>query len=72
MYTLVSGNAGDKKNLHRAADIFLKSIFQRYSIFFFSFFCLFCILRGFFCLFVCFLKLEICIFDTHSTMLAGE
>ena len=44
-----------------AANLFFKSIFQRYSIFFFSFFCCF------FCLFVCLLKLKIYIL-LHSRL----
>ena len=50
--TLVSGNAGDEKNLH---IYIFKLIFQRYSLFFFSFFCIFCILVF---LLVCFVKLK--------------
>ena len=55
--TLVSGNAGDEKNLHPDQIYFFKSIFRRYSLFFFGFFCFFCLL--FFFLLVCFLKLKI-------------
>ena len=49
-----------------AANLFFESIFQRCSIFFFSFFCCFCI-HGFFCLFVCLLKLKICVL-LHSRL----
>ena len=60
--TLVSGNAGDKKNLHTGARRFFLSIFQRYYLFF-SFFCffvfLFFFLFSFLFLLVWFLKLKI-------------
>ena len=60
--TLVSGNAGDKKNLHTGARRFFLSIFQRYYLFF-SFFCLFVFLFfflfSFLFLLVWFLKLKI-------------
>ena len=59
---LVSGNAGDKKNLHPGGRNFFLTRFSGYIIFsslvsfaffVFLFFCC--------CLFVCFLKLKICI-----------
>ena len=59
--TLVSGNTGDKENLHLdGRKLILLSIFRSYSLFFFSFFSffwsLFCCCC---CLFVCcFLKLK--------------
>ena len=56
LFSLVSGNAGDKKNLHSSGRnfffFFFWSIFQRYSLFFISFFCFFWFL--FFLLFICF------------------
>ena len=68
--TLVSRNASDEKNLRPGGRkfIFLKSVFRKYSLFFFSFFCC-CFLGVFlyscfffcccFCLFVYFLKLKV-------------
>ena len=58
LFSLVAGNAGDKKNLHSSGRnffffffFFFWSIFQRYSLFFISFFCFFWFLF-FCCLFV--------------------
>ena len=59
---LVSGNAGDKKNLHPGGrKVFFDSIFRIYYLFFFGFFCFFVFLFFCCCLFVCFLKLKVCI-----------
>ena len=62
--TLVSRNASDEKNLRPGGRkfIFLKSVFRKYSLFFFSFFC--CCFLGVF-LYSCFfllLFLLVCIF----------
>ena len=74
--TLLSGNAGDDKNLHPGL---LNWFSRRYSLLFFSFSCFFVfLLLLFFCLFVC--LLFICLFfkiwniysDTHSTTRLGE
>ena len=74
--TLLSGNAGDDKNLHPGL---LNWFSRRYSLLFFSFSCFFVfLLLLFFCLFVC--LLFVCLFfkiwniysDTHSTTRLGE
>ena len=61
--TFVSGNAGDRKNLHSGDRkfFFFQPIFRRYYFFFFSFYCFFVLLFFCFCLYVSFLKLKICI-----------
>ena len=52
--TLVSGNAGDEKNLHGSKFIFLINFPGIFSLVSFAFF----VFLFLFCLFVCFLKLK--------------
>ena len=55
--SFVSGNAGDEKNLHPGSRKFIfLSIFRRYSLLFFNFFCFFYSCFLFVCLF--FLKIK--------------
>ena len=70
--SLVSGNAGDEKNLHPGSRKFIfLSIFRRYSLFFFNFFCFFYSCFLFVYLFVLLENKDV-YSDTHSTIRAGE
>ena len=63
-YTLLSGNAGDKKNLHPGGRKFIFFLIDFPEIFFFLFqFLLLCLILVFVCLFVCYfleLNMYIC------------